>query len=217
METTRSQRIWALMAAVAAASPSVASAQFTTATSSTHHWLAVGLGFGDIIPTGNATQDYSGSFQGQAYVVINLGILPELRFNLGYQRMNLSQQLLTQLGYPTTVSGYNSVLSGIAGTRIDLIRGPVRPYLTLGVGAFNFRSNIDSAGASGYKAATSTNPTSALQFGLDGGAGLAVHVGRFEAFGEGRIQNIYTNHGFISSARQIQAIPITFGFLYSII
>ncbi len=216
METSRRYRNLALAAVAAAAVPSVARAQFTTATSTTHHWLAVGLGFGDIIPTGNATQDYSGSFQGQAYVVINLGILPELRFNLGYQRMNFSQQLLSQLGYPTTASGYNSVLAGIAGTRIDLIRGPVRPYLTLGVGAFNFKSSIDSAGTGSYKAGTATNPTSALHFGLDGGAGLAVHVGRFEAFGEGRIQNIYTNKGFISSAKQIQAVPVTFGFLYSI-
>ena len=106
METTRSYRILALVAAVAAASPSVARAQFTTATSTTHHWLAVGLGFGDIIPTGNATQDYSGSFQGQAYVVINLGILPELRFNLGYQRMNLS----AAAAEPTRVSGHGQRL-----------------------------------------------------------------------------------------------------------
>src|SRR5215472_14007610 len=120
METTRRHRILALAAVVAAAGPSVARAQFTSASNTTHHWLAVGLGFGDIIPTGNATQSYSGSFQGQAYVVINLGILPELRFNLGYQRMNFSQQLLSQLGYPTGASGYNSVLAGIAGTRIDL-------------------------------------------------------------------------------------------------
>jgi len=216
METTRRHRILALAAVVAAAGPSVARAQFTSATSETHHWLAVGLGFGDIIPTGNATQSYSGSFQGQAYVVINLGILPELRFNLGYQRMNFSQQLLSQLGYPTGASGYNSVLAGIAGTRIDLIRGPVRPYLTLGVGAFNFKSNIDSTGSSGYKTVSSSSPTSALKFGLDGGAGIAVHIKRFEMFGEGRIQNVYTNKGFISSAKQIQAVPVTFGFLYSI-
>jgi hypothetical protein len=209
-----------LAAAAVAIAPSVARAQFTSATSTTHHWLAVGLGFGDIIPTGNATQNYSGSFQGQAYVVINLGILPELRFNLGYQRLNFSQQLLSQLGYPTSgASGYNSVLAGIAGTRIDLIRGPVRPYLTLGVGAFSFKTNIDSGGTSSSKTGTTatSNPYSSLKFGLDGGAGLAVHFGRFEAFGEGRIQNVYTNKGFITSAKSIQAVPVTFGFLYSIL
>jgi hypothetical protein len=215
MPTTRTYSTLALAVAIStAAIPSLAGAQFTTATSTTHHWVAIGLGGGEIIPTGNATTDYKTSFQGQAYLVINLGILPELRFNFGYQRFNFKQQLLNSLGIPSAFDAHNNVLAGIAGTRIDLIRGPVRPYLTLGVGAFNFKTVIDT-GAAATKGSTSTVATT--KFGLDGGAGLAVHVGRVEAFTEARIQNVYTNKGFISSAKQIQAVPVTFGFLFSVL
>jgi hypothetical protein len=223
MKTTHRHTALMLAAAVAtAAGPSMARAQFTSATSTTHHWLAVGLGAGDVIPTGNASDNFSGSFQGQAYVVINLGILPELRFNLGYQRWNFKQQLLNNLGYPTTASGYNNVLAGIGGTRIDLMRGPIRPYLTLGIGAFNFKSTVDTITSTGTAHSTptvsqSTLNQSSLKFGLDGGAGLAVHVGRVDVFGEARVQNVYTNKGFITSAKQIQAVPLTFGFLFAVL
>jgi opacity protein-like surface antigen len=202
--------------AIVTGAPS-ARAQFTAATSSTHHWLAIGFGGGEIVPTGNAATDYKSSFQGQAYLVINLGILPELRFNLGYQRLNFKQDVLNSIGYPGATTGYNSVFAGIAGTRIDLIRGPVRPYLTLGVGAFNFKTTIDTSKSGGYSGSGSPTFASQTKFGLDGGAGLAIHIGRVEAFGEGRIQNVYTNKGFITSAKQIQAVPVTFGFLFAII
>jgi hypothetical protein len=216
METTRRYTTVLLATAVVAAtSPSIARAQFTSATSTTHQWLAVGFGGGEIVPTGNATSDYQGSFQGQAYVVINLGILPELRFNFGYQRWNFRQQLLNSLGYPSATSGHNNVLAGIGGTRIDLIRGPVRPYLTLGLGAFNFKSVVDTT-VTGSTKTTSVSSQAATKFGLDGGAGLAIHIKRVEAFAEGRIQNVYTNTGFISSAKQIQAVPVTFGITYAI-
>jgi len=207
-----------LAAALAiAASSSIARAQFTAATQSTHHWLAIGLAGGEIVPTGNATTDYKNSFQGEGVVVINLGILPELRFTFGYQRFNFKQQLLTSLGYPQATGGYNNVLNGVAGTRIDLIRGPVRPYLTLGVGAFNFKTTIDTTASSGYSGSGTPAFASQTKFGLNGGAGIALHTGRIEAFVEGTVQNVYTNSGFISSAKQIQAIPISFGLLFSVI
>jgi len=199
-----------------ATTTSVSHAQFTSAANSTHHWLAIGLGGGEIIPTGNATQSYNSSFQGEAIVIINLGILPELRFSFGYQRFDFKQQVLNSLGYSNANGGYNAILNGVAGTRIDLIRGPVRPYITLGVGAFNIKTVIDSThSGGGYSNASSLATTT--KFGIDGGAGLAIHFGRFEAFGEGRVQNVFTNSGFITSAKQIQAVPVTFGFTYAII
>jgi hypothetical protein len=214
MPTTRTHTALAVLVAIATTvAGSAAHAQFTTATSSTHHWVAIGVGGGEIIPTGNAGTDYKSSFQGQAYLVINLGILPELRFNFGYERFNLKQQLLTSLGIPEATDAHNNILAGIAGTRIDLIRGPVRPYLTLGVGAFNFKTVVDT-GTATMKGSTSSTGTT--KFGLDGGAGLAVHVGRIEAFVEGRVQNVYTDKGFITSAKQIQAVPVTGGILFSL-
>jgi opacity protein-like surface antigen len=219
MSAMPNRRIVMLLAAAlaGAASSSIAAAQFTSATSTTHHWLAIGVGGGEIIPTGNANTDYKSSFQGQLYVVINLGILPELRFTFGQQRFNFQQQLLTSLGYPMATGGYNNVLNGTAGTRIDLIRGPVRPYLTLGVGAYNFKPTIDTTATTGYSGTGTPSLAATTKFGLNAGAGIAIHAGRVEAFVEGLIQDVYTNSGFISSAKQIQAIPVTFGFMYSII
>jgi hypothetical protein len=198
-----------------ATTASVSHAQFTTAANSTHHWLAIGFGGGEVIPTGNATQTYNSSFQGEAIVIINLGILPELRFSFGYQRFDLKQQVLNSLGYSNANGGYNAILNGVAGTRIDLMRGPVRPYITLGVGAFNIKTVIDSAKTSG-SSYSSSSPTT-TKFGIDGGAGLALHFGRVEAFGEGRVQNVFTNNGLITSAKQIQAVPVTFGFTFAVI
>lgn len=201
------------LALVVASAPAVARAQFTTATNSRHHWLSVGFGGGEIVPTGNAKAHIDRGFQGQAYVVVNLGILPELRFNLGYQRFNFKQDVLNSLGVPSINGAHNNVLAGIAGTRIDLLRTPIRPYITAGVGAFNFKTVIDTGKAGGKGSISSQSST---KFGLDGGAGLALSLGRVEAFAEGRVQNLYTNKGFVSSAKQIQAIPVSFGLLFNI-
>jgi opacity protein-like surface antigen len=198
----------------ATSTPSAAHAQFTSTTPSTHHWLAVGFGGGEVIPTGNATTNVRSGFQGQGYVVVNLGILPELRFNVGYQRFNFKDQVLSSLGVPSATAAHNNVLAGIAGTRIDLLRLPIRPYITAGVGAFNFKTVVDTGRAG--RASGSVTSASTTKFGLDGGAGLALSVGRVEAFAEGRVQNVFTDKGVMTSARQIQAIPVSFGIMYTI-
>jgi hypothetical protein len=48
---------------------------------------------------------------------------------------------------------------------------------------------------------------------IDGGAGIALKIGRLEAFIEGRVQNVYTNEGAID-ASTIRAVPVTFGILF---
>jgi hypothetical protein len=208
-------RVRATLALLAATSlaPQLAQAQYTTVSNTTHHWLAIGFGGGEVIPTGNATQTFDRSFQGQAYIVINLGILPELRFNFGYQRLDFKRDFLNSVGIPTSTTAYNSTMTGIAGTRIDLLKLPVRPYLTLGVGAFNVKTVIDTTGTGGHSV---TSPAH-LNFGLDGGAGIAANIGRFEAFTEARVQNVYSNKGFINSAKQIQAVPVSFGLLFHLL
>ena len=58
-----------------------------------------------------------------------------------------------------------------------------------------------------------TTPTSQLKFGIDGGAGLALKIGRLYAFIEGHLQNVYTQRGLID-AKSIQAVPVSFGVLF---
>jgi hypothetical protein len=116
-----------------------------------------------------------------------------LRFNFGYQKFEYQNVL-------NAPSGAQEILSGVGGLQINLLHGPVRPYLTAGVGAFDLRGLSDSSQAS------------KINFGIDAGAGLALALGRVSAFVEGRVQNVYTkNGGFIQSAKQINVIPVTFG------
>jgi hypothetical protein len=190
-----------------AAAPIAAHAQ-----GSSHYWVGLGVGGGAVIPTGNGTSTIQSGWQGQGYVVINLGILPSLRFNLGYQRFNFKDEVLNSLGIPSATSAYNNVLNAGAGIKLDLLHTPIRPYLTAGVGVFNFKTVVDTGQASTSNTGSVTGASS-TKFGIDGGAGLALEIGRFEAFAEGKVQNVFTDHGFLTSAKQITAVPVSVGLL----
>lgn len=182
------------------------------------HTIGIGIGGGAVVPTGNGTDVYKSGFQGQGYVLVNLIGIP-LRFNLGYQRLSLKQQALNSLGVPTSsaLTGYSSLLSGTAGLQIPLLHTPIYPYLTGGIGAFHVRTQIDSA-SGGNSTYSGTNPKmSAIQFGFDAGGGLGLRLGRVTAFAEGKIQNVYSNTGFIKSAKQINAVPISVGLLFFVL
>ncbi len=160
--------------------------------------LSIGFGGGVTVPTGNAKDAYRSGVNGQGFLLVRLGPLPALRFNLAYQKFDYKQAL--GLG-----DAYTNILSGTGGLSINLLPGPVRPYITAGLGAFDVRSVSDST--------TGGQTTSKVHFGIDGGAGLAISFGRVSAFAEGRVQNIYTNDGGVANAKSIQAIPVTFGIL----
>jgi len=163
--------------------------------------LSLGVGGGATIPTGNGGNTVKTGFNGQAYALIQLPGFLALRFNFGYQKFDFNTQSAL-----TTTAGTREILSGIGGLQINLLHGPVRPYLTAGVGAFDIRGLTDSS-------TTSTGSTaSKINFGIDAGAGLALVLGRVSAFAEGRVQNVYTKDGgFIKSAKQINVVPVTFG------
>ena len=153
----------------------------------TNYILSLGVGGGASIPTGNGGNTVKEGFNAQTYALVQLPGFLALRFNFGYQKFNAAQQ----------------IYSGVGGLQINLLHGPVRPYLTAGVGAFDLRGLTDSSGAS---------MASKINFGIDAGAGLAISVGRVSAFAEGRVQNVYTrNGGWIQGAKQINVVPVTFG------
>lgn len=157
--------------------------------------IRVGFGGGMSVPTQHAADALKTGVNGQAYLLIDTGILPPLRFNLGYQRFSFNDALAGS-GDATS-----SILSGVGGFSINLITlGPVRTYVTAGLGAFNISQ-------------TSAGGGSTTKFGIDGGGGLSLRLGRFEAFVEGRVQNVYTDAGFINE-KNIQSIPVTFGILF---
>lgn len=148
---------------------------------SNNYIFSLGVGGGASIPTGNGGNSVKAGVNGQAYALFQLPGFLALRFNFGYQKFEDTQK----------------ILSGVGGLQINLLHGPVRPYLTAGVGAFDIQSD---------------SMASKINFGVDAGGGLAVVIGRVSAFAEGRVQNVYTrNGGFLKSAKQINVIPVTFG------
>lgn len=97
-------------------------------------------------------------------------------------------------------------MSGVGGLSIDLLRlGPLTPYVTAGLDAFNVKDELAAVGGAGS--------TSATTFGIDGGDGLKLRPGRLDAFSEGRIQNVYTDEGVVD-AKPIRSVPFTSGFLF---
>jgi hypothetical protein len=178
--------------------------------------LALGFGGGEVIPTGNAKETVKRSPQGALYALVNLGVLPELRFNFGYQRFNFKQQVLSSLGVPTAVDAHNNVLAGTVGLRINLLHTPVRPYLTAGLGAFDIKTVIDTSRTGSTSSTGSRTNSTGVKFGIDGGAGISADIGRVETFIEGRVQNVYTDQGFITGAKQISAVPVSIGVLFTV-
>ena len=139
--------------------------------------LSVGFGGGAIVPVGKAQDDFKNGYTGQGFLLVHLGPLPAIRINLSFQKFDYKEAL----GIPS--NAHTNVLSGTGGLQISLLPGPVRPYITAGIGAFNIQNVADSAGGV-------STLQSKIHFGVDGGAGLAVSFGRVSAFGEGRVQNI---------------------------
>lgn len=186
-----------MVAVIAAllAGAGVAAAQMPGMGMPARRLIRVGFGGGMSVPTQNAGDALKNGVNGQAYLLIDTGVLPPLRFNLGYQRFNFND-VLAGGGNETS-----SILSGVGGFSMNLITlGPVRTYVTAGLGAFNISQ-------------TSAGGASTTKFGVDAGGGLSLRLGRLEAFVEGRVQNVYTDAGFING-KNIQSVPVTFGILF---
>lgn len=171
------------------------------------HLVRVGFAGGVVVPTADARNAFKTGVQGQGFLLFNLGGFP-LRLNLGYQHFSLADALKSAqsgLGGGTT-DGSSNILGGVAGTQINLLPGPVRPYILAGVGGFNVTNMLTpSSGPS--------TSTSQFNWGLDGGAGLAISIGRLSAFVEGRVQNVYTPKG-MTNLKSIQSVPVSFGILF---
>lgn len=167
------------------------------------HLVRIGVAGGVVVPTSDTRAALKQGVQAQGFVLVNLLPAMPLRFNLGYQKFDL-KQALSGTTSPTQAPGSTKVVSGVAGTQLDLLHGPVRPYVTVGLGGFDVTTAMTAA-ASGS--------TSQLKLGIDGGAGLAVKIGRLDGFIEAHLQNVYTERGLID-ARSIQAVPVSFGVLF---
>lgn len=177
----------------------LASAATLQAQVAEQHLVRVGFAGGVVVPTADARNALKNGVQGEGFLLVSLGGFP-LRLNLGYQHFDLAQAL------QASQTGSSNIVGGVAGTQIDLLRGPVRPYLLAGLGGFNVMNSLTASGGH-------STSTSQFNFGLDGGAGVAVSIGRLSAFVEGRVQNVYTQHG-ATNLKSIQSVPVSFGILF---
>jgi hypothetical protein len=171
--------------------------------------VRIGFGGGVSVPTSNAKAALENGINGQAFLLIDTGILPPFRLNLGYQKFDFREAITG------AAAGQTSILSGVGGMTVDLFRiGPLRPYVTAGLGAFSITDAIESLGTPTAEVSTQTlGSTTTTRFGIDGGAGLALKLGRLEGFIEARLQNVYTEAGAIDT-RSIRSVPVTFGILF---
>ncbi len=172
------------------------------------HLIRIGAAGGVVVPTSDTRAALKQGIHAQGFVLVNLRPGMPLRFNLGYQKFDLKRAFGAAVSQATGApadSGSTEILSGVAGTQLDLLHGPVRPYVVLGLGGFDVRGMMT--------AAAGANAVSQLKFGIDGGVGLALRLGRLDAFVEGHLQNVYTQRGLID-ARSIQAVPVSFGVLF---
>lgn len=207
-----------LMALATSLAAAPASAQYVTPPAGAHFYhFSIGLGGGVTIPTGNSATPLKTGYNGQAYVMIHLFKgFPELRFNVGYSHSVYKDSSGFESGSNIPYFGKNQeVLSGVGGLNLNLFHiGPVTPYITAGLGAFNVRTTVDTAQTSnpGGGSTTDSRTQSVVNFGIDAGGGLALALGRVSAFAEARVQNVYSNGGgFIKSSKHIMAVPVSFG------
>jgi hypothetical protein len=160
--------------------------------------LRVGFSGGMTVPVGASEEAWNTGYHGQAFLLISTGILPPIRLNLGYEKFDFKEQVLGAL------SGQSSVMSGVAGLQMRLFGiGPLTPYVTAGLGAFRVDESFEGG----------SDPAAAIHFGIDGGAGLQLRLGRLDAFVEGKVQNVYTDAGVIDTST-IRYVPVSFGIMF---
>jgi hypothetical protein len=161
-----------------------------------------GFGGGMSVPTSNAKEAFENGVHGRGFMLINVPGLPSLRFDLSATKFDWKEAVA---GGPTA-EGESQVLGGLANISINLLKGPIRPYVMAGLGAFHIRNELQTSGES-------DETSSQTRFGIDGGAGLAIKIKRLEMFVEGRVQNVYTERGVIDT-KSIQTVPVTFGIIF---
>ena len=96
--------------------------------------VQVGFGGGMSVPTSNAKEAFENGVHGRGFMLLNLPGLPSFRFDLSATKFDWKEALP---GAPATMTGESLVLGGLGNISINLLKGPIRPYVMAGVGAFH--------------------------------------------------------------------------------
>lgn len=172
------------------------------------HMVRVGFGGGVSVPVSDARDAFKDGVNGTGFVLVHLTpTLPALRFAFTYDRFNLKSGATSVAGTGVDDAGHSSILGGTVGLKLHLLPGPVRPFVMAGLGAFNVQQLVNATSGGSIS-------TSDTNFGVDGGAGVEIKLGRLAAFAEGRIQNVYTKNSGLINKSSIQSVPVSFGVMF---
>ncbi|HET7226195.1 MAG TPA: outer membrane beta-barrel protein [Candidatus Eisenbacteria bacterium] len=162
-----------------------------------------GIGGGVALPVSDAKDALKNGWNGLGYARVRLPGFPvSLGVNVSFQRFDMKDAAVSTGTGGLATSGTSSMLGGLGDVKFDLMQGlPIHPYITAGVGAYNLKTDV--SGAEGE--------TSKTHFGINGGAGIALHFGAIAGFIQGRVDNVYTDTGGVIDTKSIQVIPVTAG------
>lgn len=184
---------------------SAAHAQFNgMAESGSNRLVSFGIGGGLSVPVADAKDAFKTGFNGQGFVRLNMNQLPiQPRVDFTFSRFDIDDVKLQAPG----ATGTGQIFAGIANLQFSILpMGPIRPYIVAGVGAYNTKTDVNGV--------PNFSNTSSTDFGINGGAGVTFKLGNMvSGFVEGRVDNVYTKKGAISSD-QIQIVPVTFGLVF---
>jgi len=165
--------------------------------------VSFGLGGGVSVPVSDAADAFKTGWNGQGFVRLNLKGLPIApRVDFTFSKWDIDDAKIQTPG----VTGTGQMFAGVANLQYFLMPGgPARPYIVAGLGAYNFKTDV-----SGIANASRTD----TRFGVNGGAGVLFKLGGLvSGYVEGRLDNVFSDKGFIQSD-QVQVIPVTFGVVF---
>lgn len=162
----------------------------------------IGVGGGLAVPVSDAADALKSGGSGQAYFTWAPRLLPwALRLSANYDRHGFK-------GLSSGQDGTSQLLGALGGLQIGFPFGPIKPYITAGVGAYHLTSDVNGTGAPSIPSTT--------KLGVDAGAGVRIKIGSIGGFVEGRLQNVFTDQGLSANVSnkqnlQTQIVPVTFG------
>ena len=214
MRSTRSTTFVALsMLAITATS---APAQFRTNQQGSRRPISFAFGGGASVPIGTYKDALKAGWNGQGSLIFNFPGLPvALRADLNYNKFTFKENLPFTPGgtgggtITTTDDITQQIIGGLANVTIPINMGPISPYITAGLAAFNIKTKLGDA----FPGADDESDT---KFAVNGGAGLSMRLLGASAFIEAKVNNVYTDKKFISNKelKALQFVPVTFGFVF---
>jgi opacity protein-like surface antigen len=167
--------------------------------------ISIGIGGGVSVPLSDANNVYETGFNGQGFVRFNLHQLPiQPRVDFTFSTFDMKDSKLHTPG----ASGTGQVFAGLANVQFNFMHsGPVRPYIVAGLGAYSSKTDISGI-------PNESGSSSSTDFGVNAGGGFVFKLGSaVSGYVEGRIDNVYTDGGFVSTD-QVKMIPVTFGLVF---